>query len=430
MQIAPGRALIRTMSSLLGINLLVSGLSFFTTVSIAVVLGSSAFGILSYALALGGYMVTVAGYGSEQTLVRDLAQNPDRFDDYVSASMIVRATMMVLATFLLFAENALATGDGRLALAGLAVAFLEGIKALHVPQVFDVWNRMERHAVYFLIERSIYFTLIWTALMFFRQDFSMTVIAIAMAISTVAGFSMQYSWALPRISLRLSPGVWAIARSMWVGNFWIWMALLSTLSFGGLSKLVLQYVSGSSELGEYSVAWLVVTMGSLVTGQLGRIAYPHLARFVQSGVHNSRTRGFLAKYLALLVAAAAVIGLPAILFPSLLLQVLGPQYSAAAGPLRVLGVYVILLGVGQVGIQYLISSRRGNLYATITILTGVLSPLLYLVLVPRMEAVGAALAVVVAHGLAIAIYMAIMLWDLFGPGTSGSAGECSASTSR
>ncbi len=265
-----------------------------------------------------------------------------------------------------------------------------------------------------MIERGVYFALIWAGLTLWRTEFSLAVIAVAMVISTCAGFTMQYSWAIPRTRLQISRRVMSIARSMWVGNFWIWVALLSTLSFGALSKLVLQHTSGSSELGEYSVAWQVVTLGSLVTGQVARIGYPKLAECVGAGIRNERTRAFVAKYFLFSLGAGIVVGLPAILFPSWLLLPLGGQYHAAAESLRILGVYVILLGAGQVAIQFLLSSRRGNLYAGTTILTGATSPFLYVLLVPRMAAEGAALAVVLGHGLAILIYCAIMLWDLFG----------------
>ena len=197
------RQLISTLSSLVGINVFLGGLSFITTLVIANVLGREQFGNLSYAIAVGGYCVTIAYCGLERTLVRDLVHFRKRFDEYVSASILLRGVMLVVALIGLYWINALVAEENRLAFAGGVIVLTEGIKALYLAQVYDAWDKMKRHAFYFLVERCIYFLCIWALVFFFRDRLSISAIAIFMVISTAVSFMLQYRWAVPRLNLQI-----------------------------------------------------------------------------------------------------------------------------------------------------------------------------------------------------------------------------------
>jgi O-antigen/teichoic acid export membrane protein len=114
---------------------------------------------------------------------------------------------------------------------------------------------------------------------------------------------------------------------------------------------------------------------------------------------------FAIRYIGLATLAGAVIGIPAILFPSLILSLFDPEYASAASTLQILGIYLILIGVGQVASQYLIFVRMERAYSLVVMATGVLALGLYLVCIPLWSAKGAALAVLISHGTAIGAYL-------------------------
>ena len=118
---------------------------------------------------------------------------------------------------------------------------------------------------------------------------------------------------------------------------------------------------------------------------------------------------FILQYWGLLLLAGAVVGLPAIIAPSFLLGIVAPEYSEGATALRVLGLYVIILGGGQMAAQYLIAVRRERSFALVTIAAGLLGIVLLMVLVPRWSATGASFAVLLSHGLGIAVLLGLVV---------------------
>lgn len=406
------RRVLDTLFSLVGINIFLAGLSFVTTLFVANILGPERFGDLSYAIAVGGYCVTIACCGLEHTLVRDLVHFPKRFDEYVSANIFLRGSMLVVALIVILGVNALAKEVNQLGMAGIIIVLVMGIKALYIAPVYDAWDKMKRHALYLLVERCLYFICIWTLVLLFRDRLSVATISIFMIVSTSVGFILQYLWAIPRLNVQMGHKCMSLATRMLKRNLWVWIAILATLSFGGLSKIVLKHVSGSEELGKYAVAWQVVLLGSILITQVGRVGNPRIARIVQPDVSQVRRIRFLLQYTVLSSMTGAVIGLPAICFPSLILKIFRPEYVSAATSLRILGGYIIVVGIGQVATQYILAVRKERIYFMVVILAGSLSIVFYIILIPRWLATGAALAVLMSHGIAIAVYLAIMIQDV------------------
>ncbi|TFB10143.1 hypothetical protein E3V36_04695 [Candidatus Marinimicrobia bacterium MT.SAG.2] len=387
-------------------------MSFITMIIIAKVFGKELFGDFSYAITVGGYCITIANCGLERTLIRDLVHFPKRFDEYASASILLRGSMLTLALVGIFGVNALVAEENQLRFGGILIVLTMGIKAFNLAAIYDAWDNMKRSAVYLLSERSLYFICIWTFILFFEESLSITAISIFMFISVILGLSLQYRWALPQLNLRMDQKANLLAVVMLKKNLWVWSAIIATLSFGGLSKIVLKHISGSGELGEYSVAWLVVLLGMILITQVGRVGNPRIARIVKPGVSPTRRIRFLLQYTALSAMAGTVIGLPAIFFSTQIMQIFPPEYASAASSMRILGFYVIAIGIGQVATQYLVAVRKERVYFIIVFLTGGLSVVLFYLLIPQWMATGAALAVLLAHGTAIFLNWIVMIRHL------------------
>lgn len=80
--------------------------------------------------------------------------------------------------------------------------------------------------------------------------------------------------------------------------------------------------------------------------------------------------------------------------------------------MRILGAYILVYAPGLVASQYTISSHRDKLYLASVLCGGVCSVVLSLILVPRWGRTGAALCVLLGHGLANEIYWLVVLTDL------------------
>ncbi|MDE3004270.1 MAG: oligosaccharide flippase family protein [Gemmatimonadota bacterium] len=392
-------------------NLALAGASLFTSLALAKTMGAQGFGELAYALALGGYLLTLAAGGFDQTLLRDLVQRPRLRSRLVSSSLLWRMILLAVGALGLLGVEAF-TGLVRpldVEDWGLILAF--ALSALTLAPLFDAWGEFRLHTLLYVVERAVYFAVIWGILLLTPSILSVGAVAVALGLAGVVGLVLQAKTALSRFRPTLE------RSDLWLGwilikrNGWIWGSALAQLSFGTLSKIVLGNGAGDTALGGYAIAWQVVTVGSLVTAQASRIGNPRLVALVRDGAPIERER-FLRNYLLAMIGVAGLVAVPALLAPTPLLGLLGPEYMAAAPAMRILSLYVVLIGVGQVGLQYLIAARIEWAYGVTLLLTALLSMILLSVLVPAHGAVGAAWAVLGSHGLGVVIYLLIMVGHL------------------
>jgi len=116
------------------------------------------------------------------------------------------------------------------------------------------------------------------------------------------------------------------------------------------------------------------------------------------------------KYSAVMFVAASPIALGAILWPDLILKILfRPEYASAAGTLRILGIYIALFSLGLVASQYVIAARMEKVYFASVIVGGILSVLFCLFLIPKLGGMGAAISLLIAHGISMGLYWVAMI---------------------
>jgi O-antigen/teichoic acid export membrane protein len=393
--------LLKTFVSLTGAHVAMAAFSFATTILLANSLGAEVFGQYSYAVAIGGYVFTIAAVGMEQTQVRDLVQTPERSDEFVSGGFILTAIMLLIASFVLLATNVALPEDNRLSIVGVVLAVVLGAKALDLRPFYDATDRMKLHVSFLTIERFVYFAAVWFVFLFLRSDLSIRMLAILLTGSTVIGLGLQYVWASKRVRIGINRAAIRRSGQIFRSNLWIWGALLATLSFGGLSKIVLRNVSGDAELGGYAVAWQIVTVGSLLMSQVGQIGNPRLARSVIGDINVAERNRFMFRYFVISAGVGAAVGLPAILFPTAILSLFREEYVSVAPAMRILGGYVIAIGISQVATQYLVAVRKEATYLTIIIASGLLGPVLFWAFIPEWESTGAAAAVLISHSAGI-----------------------------
>ncbi|NIT61160.1 MAG: hypothetical protein GWN00_34640 [Aliifodinibius sp.] len=102
--------------------------------------------------------------------------------------------------------------------------------------------------------------------------------------------------------------------------------------------------------------------------------------------------------------------LATIIFPELILRLIyKPEYASSAGALRIMGVYMMIFSLGFVASQYIVSARMEKVYFTSVIVGGTLSVLLCFVLIPKLGGIGAAISLLIAHGISMGLYWVAMI---------------------
>lgn len=396
--------LLTTFSIMAFSNGIISLVGFITTVKIANTIGREQFGELAYAIVLGGYCITILYFGMEKTLTRDLVQKPSLFNEYLSASIILRlALFLIISPIVGLVMTELVPEQNRLSTAESLIVISFIVSSFHLGPVYDALYKFRIYAAMQLFEKLIYFVSIWIFSIFVINKLTLTSVSIYLLISAITGIVVQYIGLKTFFPLKLGRESFLLAYKILRSNLWVWIAILATLSFGALSKVFLKHMSGNGVLGDYAVAWHIVTLGSLGISQILRIGNPHLSKIFVSDNFQIEKLEFLWKYLLASLSIGLMVGLPAILVPNLLLSLFRPEYESASSSLRILGCYVVFLGVGEVSRQILISIRKEKEVTLSVIVGGLFGLALYWILIPRHGATGASISVLLSHGITLSL---------------------------
>ncbi|MBE0534674.1 MAG: oligosaccharide flippase family protein [Phycisphaerae bacterium] len=396
---------LQNLSALVVFNFLAAGLFFVTQVKIANVIGREQFGLLAYGIAFGMYGQTIVRYGMDRTLVRDLIHYPERFSELVVASLVLRGILLTLVVAVLFAWK-LIWQPADLPWPVIAVIVAYSLKSLDLQPVYDAWHCMARHAIYNAIQRGLYFMLIWTVVLAGAKYLSLAWIAFALLATEVLYLVLQQRWAQRRITLSWNSLVWeSLTKDLLGSNFWVWLAAVGLLSFGTLSQIFLKKYCGPRELGGYAAGWQIVGAVMLLLMQIARIGKPAMARVTRESIYHAQQKWFLFKYCAVMVGTVLPICLMLWLVPDVILRIcFTSEYAGSANLLRVFGVYLLLFAVGVVASQYVIVVRMEKVYLACVLAGSVVGIGLYVKLIPSYHAMGAALALVGSHILAMVLY--------------------------
>lgn len=402
----PYTARLHNFSWLVVINSLAAGISFLTTAKLTHVLSKERFGEVAYALALGTYGATFARCGVDRTLVRDLVHFPHRTAELVGASMILRGGALILAVSpVVFWKSFAGTGAP---LSWGAVAIYLGVTflSMDLQPVYDAWIEMRRHALYNLVQKFSYFSLVWLVVLGFPARLSIAWIGFASMSSVLMCLTLEYRWAMRRVDWS-EMGAWPreAAVSMARENIWVWLASIGCLSFGSLNQLILSHYCGKAALGPYAAMWQTVMIVVLLLTQISRVGNPVTAAMTRPGVARADRVRFLARYTAVMLVAASVVCAPAVVAPRTVIALIFPSsYVAAAPILRLLGLYTLVFSAGVVAAQYVVSARMEKAYFASVMVGGVLGGVFCFVLIPKYGGLGAALALLLSHGLSMALY--------------------------
>ena len=283
--------------------------------------------------------------------------------------------------------------------------------SMDLQPVYDSWHKMSRHATYNLIQRLLYFLIIWPTIVIAPQNLNIFWIGAASLVSVTLYLILQHRWAIKRIDIgSCNVPLFGMAIKMARGNSTILLAAIGCLSFGNLNQLVLKHYCGTAELGSYAAAWQIACIATLLLSQISRIGNPATARVTKQGTQKNEQIRFLLKYSLVMFLAVLPIAIISIAFPEFILtSIFKPEYAAAASSLRVFGIYLLVFSLGVVAAQYVISSGMEWLYFSSVIIGTILSFVLCFMLVPRLGGVGAAISLLAAHGIAMGMYWVVMV---------------------
>lgn len=366
--------------------------AFAITVWLVRYLGPSDFGILSYAISIAMIAEVTSGLGVGAIVVRELVKAPEQEDELLGSAFALQ-----LVAGLVIASSALALTwivdrDAR-ALAVLAIVLAS--VPLRALSCFDQAFQARMQSRLSMVARTMGFAVAAAArvmLLVLGAPLVWFAVAVTLEVAVAsAGYVVLYARTHP-LHLRLR---WARARELLRDSWPLAIAGAAAMVSLRIDQVMLRQMSPAAELGMYAAAARLSEVWYFIPVALGTALLPALV-----ATHNDRERHDRRLQASLDVAlwAAIAIALAVTFLGGVAIAILyGPRFEGAADILRLqlwAGPFVFM---GVISGRALLAQGLQRLDAMRYVAGAPLNVGLNLVLIPRLDGVGAAIATLITY---------------------------------
>ncbi len=367
-------------------------LAFATTVLLARGLGGEVFGVYAFVVAYMLIFSFLVDLGFERMIAREIARRPERAGEIIGTGFMIRGVLSVLAAAAAITVASLLRLPSPtwecICLAALGLPL--GVASL-VQAFFQA--RFEMHYVYLLsLPGSVTFVLLAGLTIWMGGGLiGVFVAALATGVMSVA----LILWiAVPkmRVVWRLD---WKLVRYLWRESWQLGAVILIWLIALRIDQLLLYWLRGVVELGQYAVAVKITEALNLIPESIMVTVFPLLAATELSDPPRfQRIYRTTVRYLVVLVFPLALL---VTLEREVLIRLLfGAAYVSASGALVLLAWWLFLSYTAAVYVSLMIVRSQQRVIAVVSALALLLNVALNLLWIPRWGAMGAAAATLAA----------------------------------
>ena len=359
-------------------------------------LGEAGFGDFIFGMALSTVLLSIAGFGTDEMLVREIARDQDRVHTLYANVLALKSLMLLglLVVLALIVHLGDYSTETQIAVQVIGVGVALEVVLKTPFAVFQAFERMKYIAWSLVIQRGL---LAGIGVAVLAGGGGLLEVSIAMPLAAGIAVGLATVWLYARVvrpQMRLDPSSWrAIAKAGIPLGFAI---LLYTLLLKA-DVALLSFLTGgdNAEVGQYGAAYRLIEATMFISWAFGGAMMPWLSRHEEGGA-LTLNRGYELALKAL-VAMLLPIGVGLVLYAEPLIELIyGSAYADAVLPLRLLGIMTVLFGLNSMGAILMISRDRPGDFARPAAVVIVQNVTFNFILIPPLGATGAAINAVVS----------------------------------
>jgi O-antigen/teichoic acid export membrane protein len=349
-------------------------------------LGDAAFGIFTFALMFVTILTSLARFGQDAVLVREVARDHTLLDRYFANTVAVKVALSVpvaaLGVALLLVTDA---SHQTLAVAGLlgAAVTLETVSATAFA-VYQAFEELRWMAVVLIFQRFVT-AAVGIGVLLGGGDV-VAVAAVYLGAAVVAGllaFAIQFSRvAAPQT--HVTPSSWG---SLMRAAFPLGLAGVFGAILFRVDTVILAAFEPVEVVGDYGAAYRLFEATLFLGWAVGAAVYPVFSRLEAGKVRSTLERSLL---LSLALVAPFAAG-AAVASESVIKLLFGEEFSEGASALRLLAPAILLFPVGYVAGLQLVANGRHRAVAILYGAVAAANIALNVALIPRFSLEAAAL---------------------------------------
>lgn len=377
-------------------------------------LGAFDFGDYLFAITYAGLFVTLPNFGLDRIFIREVSRNEDALGQYLTATIVLRLMLTVLAAIL-------ALGIARLL--GYTPHIHTLVLILGFSLVANMFSELFRSTFY-----AFEMMPVETLLRALGRLLTVAGVGIAIfrgyglaTVSWVIAFAALLEVGLYALSvfLKFKPRNlqinWRLCRELAQECFPMAVNTLLVVIYFRLGLIILSTLKGSEVAGWFGAAFTFVQLLQLVSGAVAGVALPKMARqYLVSPNQLLESLSKATRYLLLLVFPLCVgISLSARYVIEI---VYGSQYFPSVGALQILIWASVFMFLGSIFSTALISLNKQYWLGWTAVAAVAINVTLNLLLIPRLSYVGCSIATVMTEAfVALLSYLAVCRYLKGGP---------------
>lgn len=360
-------------------------------------LGATEFGNYSFAIAYAGLFVTVANFGLDRILIREISRDRESAAKYLATTAVLRICLAVLA-LLLASVSAEMVGypvEMQVLIIVFGLSLVINLFSETFRSVFYAFEAMPSETMVRLIGRGIVTVSVILAL---ASGMSLIGVGWAIAASSFCELFVYSIVAVKSFRLRHLRFDIHICWNMLRESLPLAVNTLLVVIYFRMNVVILTTLKGAQAAGWFGAALTFVQLLQLVSGTVVGVALPVMSRqYTQS---SSRMLGSLNKaiYYLLILVFPLVVG-TYFAAPHLVDLIYGAQYSQSIAALQIVAWSSIFMFMGSIFNTALIALNKQGWLMLIALAAAIFNVLLNLLLIPFGGHIGTSVATVVTEAL-------------------------------
>jgi polysaccharide transporter, PST family len=398
--------LIVNTSWLMGDRLFRMALGLFIGVWVARYLGPEQFGLLNYSMAFVALFFPLASLGLEEIVIREITKNPAEKDELLGSAfglkLVGGCLSLLVSTLIVFLYRSNSSS-------WIIVSILSGAYIFQSFDVITLWFNAQTQSKYVVLAGSgAFFVTTLLKILLIRYQANLTAFAlVSLCESLILMLNLIFLYQRSNQScLNWKPSL-RYAKQLIQKSYPMIFSGMATVLYLKIDQIMLGQMLGDRVVGIYSVAVRISEIWYFIPVAIASSVTPKLISLRQSNIDQYHRKMQSIFNIVVLIAYVISICLSFLAEP-LILRLYGAEYSSSVSILIVhiwSSVFVFLVVIRGI---FLIAEDLAMVYMQTTILGALTNILLNLVLIPRYEGLGAAIATVFSY--AVASYLSCIFY--------------------
>lgn len=381
-------------------------LGFVIYVLLARLLNVNDYSMIAIGLAVGGFIAPLLNLGSAKMFVRDAVMLDGTIDveKLVLTNINIRVTVTVIVVFFLLLFSYLYMGEIKKAVIIALLSLWAGMLGLYPTSWFDFKHKTSKQNISVTFERIMVLFVIVGLMLVNVYEYQLILVAVLLLLTRILSVIYQvHLWWKMFSNIEFVIKMEIPKFNSYGVNIIFTIALLFNALMIYGNQLIYGKIGDEIELSAYSMAFQFISLIFLFQAQAIRVLNRDISEINKTNDDKIIIKNIFNHCMFLVIVSAFFSAIMFVLSKYLPVLIDDNRFEAISNYMPILCVWIVVVGAGQVVVQYLLENKQESFYLKVSVLSGLFAFILGIVYVPQYGAIAIAVILTLVHVLSISV---------------------------